>query len=176
MSELRAELPASLKRNPSLDQWVRIDPRETITVRTGKVEIGQGILTALTLIAAEELEVDPSRVRVETAVTGRSPNELITAGSMSVEDSGSALRQACAHARRIMLERAAVDLGVEAVRIARERRRDRRAGCEPHRELLGRAGRPRRSACRFRNGSPRRSPAEYRVVGKSMTASTYRRR
>ena len=46
-------------------------------------------------------------------MTGRSPNELITAGSMSVEDSGSALRQACAHARRIMLERAATDLGVE---------------------------------------------------------------
>ena len=58
-----AELPGSLKRNPSLDLWVRIDPRETITVRTGKVEIGQGILTALTLIAAEELDVDPPRVR-----------------------------------------------------------------------------------------------------------------
>jgi len=110
-----AELPASLKRNPSLDLWVQIDPRDTITVRTGKVEIGQGILTALTLIAAEELDVDPTRVRVETAVTGRSPNELITAGSMSVEDSGSALRQACAHARRIMLERAGSDLGVEVV-------------------------------------------------------------
>ncbi len=108
------ELPPSLKRNASLDQWVGIDPRDTITVRTGKVEIGQGILTALTLIAAEELDVDPARVRIETAVTGRSPNELITAGSMSVEDSGSALRQACAHARRIMLEQAATDLGVEA--------------------------------------------------------------
>ncbi len=108
-----AELPASLKRNPALDLWVRVDPRETITVRTGKVEIGQGILTALTLIAAEELDVEPARVRIETAVTGRSPNELITAGSMSVEDSGSALRQACAQARRIMLEHAASDLGVE---------------------------------------------------------------
>ena len=84
-----AELPGSLKRNPSLDLWVRIDPRETITVRTGKVEIGQGILTALTLIAAEELDVAPARVRIESAVTGRSPNELITAGSMSVEDSAA---------------------------------------------------------------------------------------
>jgi nicotinate dehydrogenase subunit B len=108
-----AELPASLKRNPDLDRWVQIEPRDAIVIRTGKVEIGQGILTALTAIAAEELDVLPARVRVETAVTGRSPNELITAGSMSVEDSGGALRQACAHARRIMLERAAVDLGVE---------------------------------------------------------------
>ena len=107
------DLPASLKRNPSLDLWLRIDERDTVTIRTGKVEIGQGILTALTAIAAEELDLDPARVRIETAVTGRSPNELITAGSMSVEDSGSALRQACAHARRVMLERAAADLGVE---------------------------------------------------------------
>ena len=108
-----AELPGSLKRNASLDLWVRIEARDTVTVRTGKVEIGQGILTALTLIAAEELDLDPHRIRIETAATGRSPNELITAGSMSVEDSGSALRQACAHARRHMLERAAVELGVE---------------------------------------------------------------
>ena len=108
-----AELPASLKRNAALDLWVRIDPRDTVTVRTGKVEIGQGILTALTLIAAEELDLDPQRVRIETAITGRSPNELITAGSMSIEDSGSALRQACAHARRHMLQRAAVELGVD---------------------------------------------------------------
>jgi nicotinate dehydrogenase subunit B len=109
-----AELPPSLARNPALDLWVRIDDRDTVTVRTGKVEIGQGILTALTLIAAEELDLDPARIRIETAVTGRSPNELITAGSMSVEDSGSALRQACAHARHRMLQRAATELGVDA--------------------------------------------------------------
>jgi nicotinate dehydrogenase subunit B len=168
MSELRAELPASLKRNPSLDQWVRIDPRDTITVRTGKVEIGQGILTALTLIAAEELEVDPSRVRVETAVTGRSPNELITAGSMSVEDSGSALRQACAHARRIMFERAAADLGVE---LSALRVNDGEVGVPGANRTV--------SYWDVQGGSPfgvqiqelvdERSPAEYRVVGKGMT-------
>ena len=137
-----AELPASLKRNPALDLWVRVDPRDTITVRTGKVEIGQGILTALTLIAAEELDVEPARVRIETAVTGRSPNELITAGSMSVEDSGSALRQACAQARRIMLEHAASDLGVELAALRVDGRRDRRAGRESDGQLLGRPGRP----------------------------------
>jgi CO/xanthine dehydrogenase Mo-binding subunit len=112
------DLPGSLKRNASLDVWVRVDPHDTVTVRTGKVEIGQGILTALTLIAAEELDLDPHRVRIETAATGRSPNELITAGSMSVEDSGSALRQACAHARRHMLDRAAVELGVDAATLS----------------------------------------------------------
>jgi CO/xanthine dehydrogenase Mo-binding subunit len=108
------DLPSSLKRTPALDRWVAIDHDGTIRIRTGKVEIGQGILSALRLIAADELEVHPSKVRVETAVTGRSPNELITAGSMSVEDSGSAVRQACAHAKRHLLASASQQLGTAA--------------------------------------------------------------
>ena len=79
------ELPGALQRNAALDLWIRIEPQNTITIRTGKVEIGQGILTALALIAAEELDVDPARIDMATAVTGQSPNEFITAGSMSVE-------------------------------------------------------------------------------------------
>ena len=105
-------LSASLKRNPALDRWISIGTDGMVTVRTGKVEIGQGILTALTLIAAEELDVDPARVRIEPAVTGLSPNELITAGSMSVEDGGGAIRQACAQARRRLLAEASRVLGV----------------------------------------------------------------
>ncbi len=83
-----------------------------IDVYSGKVELGQGIRTALTLIAAEELDVDPSRIRLHTAATGLSPDEGVTAGSMSVEHSGAAIRQACAQARRLMLERAARQFGV----------------------------------------------------------------
>jgi nicotinate dehydrogenase subunit B len=109
-----AELSASLQRNSALDRWLRVDSDGTITIRTGKVELGQGILTALVIIAAEELDVDPSRIRIEPAITGVSPNEMITAGSRSVEDSGGSLRQACAHARRIMLRAAAEQLGTAA--------------------------------------------------------------
>ncbi|HEX7035877.1 MAG TPA: molybdopterin cofactor-binding domain-containing protein [Pseudomonadales bacterium] len=112
------ELPAGLKRYPELDRWVRIDPADTVTVFTGKVEIGQGITTALALIASHELGVAPERIRVQTAHTGVTPNELITAGSMSVEQSGAALRQACAHARRHLLEAAAARLGVPASELA----------------------------------------------------------
>jgi nicotinate dehydrogenase subunit B len=101
------DLPAALQRHPELDRWVRIDEAGKVTVFTGKVEIGQGITTALALIAAHELSVDVWRIRVQTAHTGITPNEFITAGSMSIEDSGGALRQACAHARRLLLERAA---------------------------------------------------------------------
>jgi CO/xanthine dehydrogenase Mo-binding subunit len=104
-------LPPSLQQNPRLDDWVRIDPSETITVRTGKVELGQGITTALSLIAAEELDVSPARIRIETADSGRAPNEWMTVGSMSIEHSGAALRMAAADARRRLLERAAEQLG-----------------------------------------------------------------
>ncbi|MEZ5559595.1 MAG: molybdopterin cofactor-binding domain-containing protein [Pseudomonadales bacterium] len=111
------ELPAALARHAELDLWLQVNADETLTVRTGKVEIGQGLTTALALIAAHELDVPVSAVRVETAHTGRTPNEFITAGSMSIEDSGSALRQACAHARRLLLAAAADHLGEPAGRL-----------------------------------------------------------
>ncbi|MDH5672428.1 MAG: molybdopterin-dependent oxidoreductase [Myxococcales bacterium] len=108
------KLPGSLRQNPRLDDWIRIDAADTITIRTGKVELGQGILTALVSIAAEELDVAPGRIRVESADSARAPNEFMTVGSMSIEQSGSALRQAAADARRRLLLRAADKLGLDA--------------------------------------------------------------
>src|SRR5262249_42326409 len=83
-------------------------------VRSGKAELGQGIRTALVAVAADELGVDPALVDIEGPATGSSPNELITAGSGSIEQSATAVRQACAHARRALLARAAEELGVHA--------------------------------------------------------------
>lgn len=100
-------IPHALKENPSLDQWVKFNVDGTVTVRTGKAELGQGIKTAVTMIAADELYLDPTFIRVDTADTLISPNEFLTAGSMSVEMSGAALRQAAAQVRQIMLTRAA---------------------------------------------------------------------
>ncbi|MYB39176.1 MAG: xanthine dehydrogenase family protein molybdopterin-binding subunit, partial [Gammaproteobacteria bacterium] len=113
-------LPPGLRAVPRLSDWVRIEAPGRVVACTGKVEIGQGILTALRLIVAEELDVDPQQVVVETAHTGRTPNEGITAGSMSLETSGAALRQAAAWLRRLLLERAAAELGVAPERIAVE--------------------------------------------------------
>ncbi len=101
----------SLALEPDLDRWVALEPDGTVVVRTGKAELGQGIRTALTAVAADELGVDPARIRVEGPATGTAPNELITAGSGSIEQSVMALRQACAHARHILLARAAERLG-----------------------------------------------------------------
>jgi nicotinate dehydrogenase subunit B len=74
-----------------------------VEVRSGKVELGQGVLTALAQVAAEELDVDIARVCMVAAVTGISPDEGFTAGSMSIQHSGAALRVASAEARAIYL-------------------------------------------------------------------------
>ena len=87
-----ASLPLSLARNTRLDRWVAVRPDGVVEIRTGKVEIGQGIISTLAQIAAEELDVDYTRIRMIPADTVRSPNEGVTAGSRSTVESGSALR------------------------------------------------------------------------------------
>jgi len=109
-----SELSPSLQRNPDLDSWVRIDDGGTITLFTGKVELGQGVRTAIARIGAEELDVSLARIRVQTADTAHGPNELLTVGSGSMEESGSAMRQAAAEARHHLLELAAQHLGVSS--------------------------------------------------------------
>jgi CO/xanthine dehydrogenase Mo-binding subunit len=101
------ELPPSLAANPRLGDWLRVRPGGVVEVRSGKVELGQGVLTALAQVAAEELDIDVARVRMVAAVTGISPDEGYTAGSMSIQQSGAALRVACAEARAIYLGAAA---------------------------------------------------------------------
>ena len=109
-----AELPASLRANPRLSKWLRFRADGKVEVRSGKVEIGQGILTALAQIVADELELSPARIVMVRAHTAESPNEAVTAGSMSVHDSGTALRFACAEARALFLAAAAANLGADA--------------------------------------------------------------
>lgn len=100
-------IPPSLQANPRLGDWLRILPTGVVEVHSGKVELGQGVLTALAQIAAEELDVDVDRVRMIAAATGTSPDEGYTAGSMSIQFSGAALRVVGAEARAIYLAAAA---------------------------------------------------------------------
>lgn len=96
-------LPPPLQETPDLDAWLRIETDGTVTVFTGKVEIGQGIKTAVAQLAAEELDVDLARIRVVDADTGQTPDEGVTSGSMSLQTSGAAIRQAAAEARHHLL-------------------------------------------------------------------------
>ncbi len=103
-------LSSSLDNNPDLDSWLQFHTDGRITVYTGKVELGQKLITALTVIVAEELDVDPGRITVLTADTDSSPKEGYTAGSNSMESSGIALRQASAKARLALMEKASEHL------------------------------------------------------------------
>ncbi|OYZ98014.1 MAG: hypothetical protein B7X99_12960 [Rhizobiales bacterium 17-65-6] len=103
-------LPASLSDNPRLDQWVGFPQDGRVAVRTGKVELGQGVLTAMAQIAAEELDVDLARIDLASGDTGVTPNEGYTAGSLSVQVGGGSIRLVCAEIRALALEAAAARL------------------------------------------------------------------
>src|ERR1700704_1966317 len=107
-----AYLPGSLNGNRLLSAWLRVNPDGTVTVFTGKVELGQGIASALAQVAADELDVGYRRIDVVTADTSRTPDEGVTAGSQSIEQSGTAIRFACAEARQILIAAGAVKLEV----------------------------------------------------------------
>jgi nicotinate dehydrogenase subunit B len=107
-------VPFSLRNNRRLEGWIRLEPDETVTVFTGKAELGQGILTALAQIAAEELDVGFDKIRMVSADTSRGPDEQYTFGSQSVEQSGGAIRAAGAEARGILVAAAVRRFGVRA--------------------------------------------------------------
>ncbi|EIG62136.1 molybdopterin cofactor-binding domain-containing protein [Bradyrhizobium sp. WSM1253] len=107
-------LPVSLAANPKLSSWVKLIGEGRVAISPGKVEIGQGIVTALAQIAADELDVDIDRIEMIRASTAASPNEGVTSGSLSVQQSGRALRHACAEVRQRFLTAASERLGVDA--------------------------------------------------------------
>lgn len=107
-------LPVSLAANPRLSSWVKFTGEGRVAISPGKVEIGQGIVTALAQIAADELDVEIGRIEMIRASTAASPNEGVTSGSLSIQQSGRALRHACADVRQRFLAAAAERLGVDA--------------------------------------------------------------
>jgi nicotinate dehydrogenase subunit B len=115
-----ARLPGSLKGSPFLDSWIRINVDGTITVFTGKAELGQGIGTALLQIAAEQLDADPAALKLVTADTAVTANERYTSGSHSLQDSGTAILNAAAQVRQLLVVEAARRFGVPADRLRTE--------------------------------------------------------
>src|SRR5713226_10476728 len=89
-------LPKSLADNPLLGSWIGFTEFGRVRLATGKVEIGQGVLTALAQIAAEELDVAPERLRIVSGETNVSPAEGFTSGSYSVAVGGASIRLVCA--------------------------------------------------------------------------------
>ena len=106
-------VPPMIKNNPQLDAWVRVAPDGTVTVMTGRVELGQGLLTAMRQVAAEELDVAPERSKLISGDTAQTPDEGVTAGSLAVKLGSTALGLACADARATLVGVAAKAWAVE---------------------------------------------------------------
>ena len=120
---------------------LRFEHDGTLTVLSGKVELGQGLRDALTLICSGELALDPSRIRVLCGDTDLTPDDGITAGSNSMEHTGAAVRAAAVAARGELLRRAAARLQAPAgeleLRAGSVRRRGGADEAVDFRDLLG---------------------------------------
>jgi nicotinate dehydrogenase subunit B len=95
------------QKHPSLLSRLHVADDGTITVLTGKVECGQGIRTTLTQVAAEELRVPVSRVRLLMGDTALVPDDGGTWGSLTTPQTAPVIRQACASLRELLLSAAA---------------------------------------------------------------------
>ncbi len=106
----RASDPAEEQEKPPinpLNAWVRITPDNRVTLILAKSEMGQGIMTALPMILAEELCLDWKQVTIEQAPTNPKIYDHGTGGSGSVGGSWLPLRQAGAAAREMLIAAAA---------------------------------------------------------------------
>lgn len=96
-----------------INGWIVIRPDDTVIIRVARSEMGQGIMTALPMLVAEELECDWSRVQAEYASPAESVRrrrlygDMLTGGSRSVRQSHEYLRKAGASAREMLIAAAA---------------------------------------------------------------------
>ena len=160
------KLPGSLEATPMLDSWIRVGADGSITVMTGKAELGQGVKTALMQIAAEQLSVQPTQIILVTADTRGTPDEGYTAGSNSMKDSGTAIMNAAAQVRELLIARAAERLNIAAERLRTE------SGAviadDGRRAAYGELVADKLTQVRAQSASKLKDPSTYTIVGRSM--------
>ena len=111
--------------SPEINAWVVIAPDDTVTIRIARSEMGQGTLTGLAQLVAEELECDWSKVRTEYPTPGenlarkRVWGDMSTGGSRGIRGSQDYVRQGGAAAREMLVQAAADALGRAGQRSAR---------------------------------------------------------
>lgn len=96
----------------AIGDWLEFLPDGTVEVRSGKVEMGQGVRTSLTQVVAEELRLPLTQVRLLLGDTGRAPYDPGTVGSRSTPVMALRLQKVAASARELLLHRAAAQLAV----------------------------------------------------------------
>jgi nicotinate dehydrogenase subunit B len=101
-----------------LNAYVHVGGDGRVTCFTGKIEMGQGAMTSLPQLVAEELDVPLDKVDIVMGDTDLCPWDMGTFGSLSVRQFGPILREAAARARAVLVEMAAEKLQVPADRLA----------------------------------------------------------
>jgi CO/xanthine dehydrogenase Mo-binding subunit len=113
-------LPQSIQTNRRMEKWLRFDLDRTMRLAVGKVELGQGNVTALAQIAAEELDIDLARIAVLSGDTEDAPDEGQTTSSQSIEVSGRSVRLVTAELRARVVDRLARRLNCAPTEISVE--------------------------------------------------------
>ncbi len=158
-------LPKSLQDNPQLSRWIGFERAGRVRISTGKVELGQGIVTALVQIAADELGVDPDQIDIASGEAPAGPDENFTSGSNSVGASGGAIRLVCAEVRAIATDAAAGALGCAAAQLTIERGAVLHDGAGTGHDYWSLGLDLDRTAT---GSAPTRRGDEYRFVGRSL--------
>ena len=150
-----------------VDGFVAIDDQGRVTVYSGKVDLGTGVYTALSQIAAEELCVPLERVELVQGDTGLTPDQGITWGSLTIQAGGMQIRRACATAREALIDRAAEKLGVPRDSLHAKDGQVLRSGGGagvPYAQLIG----GRELEMKVNDKVQLKPPASYTIVGRSI--------
>src|SRR5271163_2400131 len=149
-----------------VDAYLAIDARGAVTVYSGKVDLGTGLRTAMTQIAAEELDVPLARVNVIEGDTALTPDQGPSYGSLSIQNGGVQIRLAAATARRALLRKAAQRLNIDEHALTVEAGVINAAHGKAsvrYEELLGDGT----LALALDQNAPLKDPNRYTVVGRS---------
>ena len=114
---MKNQVPKPLLDYPKLGDWLKVTPEKKLVFFSGRVELGQGNITALIMMISDELGIEPEKISLQTARTDMTPNEGFTAGSMSIVHGGQSLRSAVATLRQQILNISASRLGVDALEL-----------------------------------------------------------
>ena len=149
----------------SVESFLAINPDGTVTVFSGKVDLGTGLRTALTQMVADELDVAFSKVVLIQGDTDLTPDQGVTFGSLSIQNGGVQLRQAAATARRALLIEAGRRFKAppESLRIEDGMVHPPQGEPVPLAALLDKQG----LSLKLDKTAPLKSPKDFKLVGKS---------
>ena len=167
---VEAQQPPRIGKSVDPDEvgaFIAIDGKGMVTLYSGKVELGTGVLTAVTQIAAEELSIPFGRVTTIQGDTALTPNQGPTFASLSLQDGGMQIRRAAATARDALLEQASSRLGIAKAELTvRDGVVMPRSGGKgvSYAELAA----ERQLTIKVNAAAPLKDPQDYTIVGRSV--------